>query len=206
MALDASGIAMGSVLSFAGVGGLALGLATKDVVSNLVGGCLVFLTDPFREGDKISFASGPISKVSTIGWYNTVMIGIDDQVRTIPNAQFVSNVISNRTRMTHRELRQSVYLTHASLPKIDSIVEGIRDELGAINGLDRSKPFWVCLKSIGETSVEVEINAHFKGNNSELFNGKRQQALIAISKVVRNMGAEFAVLSYIPPVSTSTRN
>ena len=32
------------------VTGLALGFATKDFVSNLVGGCLVFLNDPFQEG------------------------------------------------------------------------------------------------------------------------------------------------------------
>lgn len=36
--LDATGISMTRVLSFAGIGGLAVGLAAKDLASNLVGG------------------------------------------------------------------------------------------------------------------------------------------------------------------------
>ena len=62
------GITVGSILSFAGVGGLAVGLATKDLVSNLVGGCLIFLTQPFSEGDKVAFKDLPQSKITRIGW------------------------------------------------------------------------------------------------------------------------------------------
>lgn len=77
------GVAIGSLLSFAGVGGLALGLATKDLASNLVGGCLVFVTQPFVEGDVIMSDTLPPSKVAHIGWYQTVVVGdSDEQVRS----------------------------------------------------------------------------------------------------------------------------
>jgi len=73
------GVAVGSLLSFAGVGGLALGLATKDLASNLVGGCLVFVTQPFVEGDVIMSEKLPPSKVAHIGWYQTVVVGDSDE-------------------------------------------------------------------------------------------------------------------------------
>jgi hypothetical protein len=82
------GVALGSALSFAGVGGLAVGLATKDLASNLVGGCLVFVTQPFVEGDTIAFEKLPPSKVAHIGWYQTTVVGDDEQVRGI--AQTIS--------------------------------------------------------------------------------------------------------------------
>lgn len=75
------GVALGSLLSFAGVGGLAVGLATKDLASNLVGGCLVFVTQPFVEGDTIAFEKLPPSKVAHIGWYQTTVVGDDEQAR-----------------------------------------------------------------------------------------------------------------------------
>jgi small-conductance mechanosensitive channel len=43
----ATGVQLNSILSFAGLGGIALGLATKDMLTNLVGGCILFLTNPF---------------------------------------------------------------------------------------------------------------------------------------------------------------
>jgi len=84
-ALDAAGLSAGvaarSLLSFAGLGGLAVGLATKDLAANLVGGCLVFLTQPFAEGDKVSFAKLSAKfKVKSIGWYKTTVVSDDEQV------------------------------------------------------------------------------------------------------------------------------
>ena len=49
-------------------------------MSNLVGGCLVFLTHPFEEGDKISMDKLPASKVLKIGWHDTAVLGDDEEV------------------------------------------------------------------------------------------------------------------------------
>ena len=46
------GLTLGSIFSFAGISGIALGFATKDLVSNWVGGALLVLTQPFVPGDE----------------------------------------------------------------------------------------------------------------------------------------------------------
>ena len=47
------GLTLGSIFSFAGISGIALGFATKDLVSNWVGGALLVLTQPFVPGAEL---------------------------------------------------------------------------------------------------------------------------------------------------------
>ena len=63
-----TGIHLNSILSFAGVGGIAFGLATKDLLTNLVGGCLLFVSNPFVERDKITMTNLDESRVIRVGW------------------------------------------------------------------------------------------------------------------------------------------
>merc|ERR1712185_228448 len=51
------GVGLGSLLSFAGIGGIAFGFAMKDLLENLVGGCLLYVSSPFIPGDKIKITN-----------------------------------------------------------------------------------------------------------------------------------------------------
>lgn len=190
------GVNVGSLLSFAGVGGLAFGFASKDLASNLVGGCLIFATRSFAEGDTISFGSVPQSKVTKMGWYQTTVIGLDEQVRTVPNSMFVSNTISNLSRRSHRTLKVDVRLSYGSLPVAGKVVERLKEVLGEMPGLNKTtRNFRVSLKDLTPTSVDLEVEAHFRGANGNLFRERRTAALLAIADVVKECGAEFAVLN-----------
>jgi len=191
------GVKLTTILSFAGVGGLALGLAVKDMASNLVGGCIVFLTQPFVEGDKIETKDLKASKVKRIGFYQTTVLGDDEKVRTIPNSKFVSNSVSNKSRRTHRCLAQSVYLTYETLPFVEEIIKEFKEELIKIPTCDtRTRSVTVGLKELGETAIEVEVEAHFEGSSTN-FREKRQQALLLLAKKVREKGGDFAILDGI---------
>lgn len=191
----ATGVKLNSILSFAGVGGIAVGLATKDLLTNLVGGCLLFLTNSFAERDKITMTNLDESRVLRIGWYQTVVRGNDEQVQTIPNAKFISNKISNRSRRTHRCVKQSIFLTYDALPIADDLIEEMRVALLKLPTVDaRKREFRVYLKSLTQTALEIEVEVHFKGNDGTAFRGKRQALLLTIADVVARRGAKFAVL------------
>jgi len=190
----ATGVHLNSILSFAGVGGIAVGLATKDLLTNLVGGCILFLTNPFTERDKITMTNLSQSRVLSVGWYQTVVCGDDEEVQTIPNAKFISNKISNRSRRTHRCMKQSIFLTHGCLPDMEALIAELKEELVAMPTIDTARNFRVYVKEITQTAVEVEVELHFAGNDGTEYRNKRMAALLLISKVVARRGAEFAVL------------
>jgi len=207
------GVGLGAVLSFAGVGGIALSLATKDMVSNLVGGAIIFATNPFAEGDKISFTNLETSRVSKIGWYQTVVCGDDEQVQTVPNQKFISNKVSNKTRRTHRCMKQSILLKYDCLSKVDQLIKDLRRDIyargdvadGTVDG--STKNFRIHLAALTETAVEIEFEIHFIGGCGNAFRQARQETLLLIAQAVQDCGASFVVFdTYIPMSRSDDRN
>ena len=191
----ATGVKLNSILSFAGVGGIAVGLATKDLLTNLIGGCLLFLTNPFAERDKITMTNLDQSRVMRVGWYQTVVLGDNEEVQSIPNAKFISNKISNRSRRSHRCMKQSFFLTYEAMPELKEILAEMQEELLKLPSVDaRSREFRLFLKSFTQTAIEIEAEIHFRGNDGTEFRAMRQKALLVIAQVVAKRGCRFAVL------------
>lgn len=68
---DIVGFALRSLLAVGGISGIALGLAAKEVVSNVFGGAVIFLTRPFVIGERIKLCRQerfPV-KYKTLGIY-----------------------------------------------------------------------------------------------------------------------------------------
>lgn len=53
-ALQAVGFDINSLLAIGGIGGIALGLAGREVLENLFNGLLILSTQPFEPGDEAS--------------------------------------------------------------------------------------------------------------------------------------------------------
>lgn len=160
-----------------------------------MGGCLLIVSNPFAERDKISMSNLEESRVLRVGWYQTVVLGNDEQVQTIPNAQFISHKISNRSRRTHRCMKQSVYLTHEALPVADALIAEVRAALLAMPAVDaKTRNFRVHLKALTQTALEIEIEVHFRGNDGTEYRQMRQEALLAVARAVQARGLSFAVL------------
>jgi hypothetical protein len=49
------------------------------------------------------------------------------------------------------------------------------------------------LKRFTSSGVELEVKAHFKGNDGRVFLERQQQALVAVAEVVAKRGAQFQV-------------
>ena len=74
--------------------GIAVGLASQDVLKNLFGGVMLILDRPFQVGDKIQFADH-YGEVQQIGLRSSRIVTPDDSVVTIPNGELIRNPVSN---------------------------------------------------------------------------------------------------------------
>jgi MscS family membrane protein len=76
------------------IGGLAVGLAAQDTLSNLFGGIAIFLDKPFKIGDRIQVdnVDGP---VESIGLRSTRVRNLDGHLVTIPNKTMGNATIVN---------------------------------------------------------------------------------------------------------------
>jgi len=83
--LYAMGINVGPILAGLGLGGFALGMAFKDVLSNLISGVLILIYRPFDTGDFVSVA-GFEGVVKEINLRYTVL-DKDEEIILIPNSK-----------------------------------------------------------------------------------------------------------------------
>lgn len=74
--------------------GIAVGFASQDVLKNIFGGFIIILDRPFQVGDKIE-VKDYYGEVLEIGLRSTRIVTPDDSVVSIPNADIVSNSVSN---------------------------------------------------------------------------------------------------------------
>ena len=93
--LHTSGVDISPLLASGAVGGLAVALAAQDTLSNLFAGFYLGLDRPIREGDFIQLEGGQQGYVTEIGWRNTRVRLLTNNVVVIPNAKLSQSVFTN---------------------------------------------------------------------------------------------------------------
>lgn len=84
-----------SLVAALGVSSLAIGLAAKDTLSNMISGFIIMADRPFRLGDRIE-SDGRTGDVTEIGIRSTKMRTIENNIVIIPNTKLVDNVVVNQ--------------------------------------------------------------------------------------------------------------
>ena len=75
------------------------------------------------------------------------------------NQKFISNKVSNKTRRTHRCMKQSIFLNYDCIGQVDDLISGLRRDLYARGDIadgtkdGSGKNFRIHLKSLTEVHV-----------------------------------------------------
>lgn len=83
-----------SLVTALGVGSLAIGLAAKDTLANMVSGFTLMIDRPFRIGDRIQLGS-QMGDVIDIGLRSTKIKGPDNTFLIIPNSELCNSTLIN---------------------------------------------------------------------------------------------------------------
>jgi MscS family membrane protein len=86
---QAIGLPIMSVLAGLGIGGLAVALALRPTLENLVGGVILYIDRPVRVGDFCSFGD-MTGTVEGIGIRSTKLRALNRTLISVPNAQFAT--------------------------------------------------------------------------------------------------------------------
>jgi len=149
------GLSISGLLAFGGVGGLVVGLAAKDLLSNFFGGLMIYFDRPFKVGEFIKSPDRNIEGiVESIGWRLTVVRTFSKNVLYIPNSAFSNIIVENATRMTNRRINEVIGLRYEDLDKIPEIVNKVRAYLDQNNNIDHSNKPVVYFKSFSASSCD----------------------------------------------------
>jgi small-conductance mechanosensitive channel len=82
------------LLALGGSAAVATGIALKDVVASIIAGVILLFDRPFQVGDRVSF-NDTYGEIVSIGLRSVRLVTLDDNLVTIPNSRFITEVVSS---------------------------------------------------------------------------------------------------------------
>jgi small-conductance mechanosensitive channel len=153
--LDA-GALIGTILGAAGLVGVAIGFAFKNVLENYLAGVLLAIRQPFRVRDLVD-VDGQLGTVLRMTPSETILMDADGNHLRLPNAMVFNGKVVNYTRNPLRRFRVAVGLGNAvDLERAQNL--GVRT-LGRMKGVIEEPPPSAQITALGDSTVTLELFA-----------------------------------------------
>jgi len=105
------GMNVTGLLASLSIGGLAVGLAAQDTLSNLFGAVALFTDKPFRIGDRIQFEKID-GEVEGIGLRSTRIRNLDGHLVVVPNRTMANSSLTNVSKRPNIKTVMNIGLTY----------------------------------------------------------------------------------------------
>lgn len=188
---QALGLPVISILAGFGIGGLAIALAIRPTLENLIGGFILYLDRPIRVGDFCAFGeqSGTVEK---IGVRSTQVRALDRTLITIPNAQFADLQLINWAACDMMQIAEVLGLRYETdMETLRFTLAEIRKMLHAHPRID-SDTTRVRFAGFGAYSLDIDMRIYAQTREWNDFFAIREDVLFRIGEIVESAGASFA--------------
>jgi MscS family membrane protein len=173
-----------------GVGGIAIALASKDSLENLLGSFTIFLDKPFAVGDLVNI-DGITGTIERVGIRSTRIRTLDKSYVTVPNKKLTESNLDNLTLRSQRRARFYVGLTYNTHPdQVRAIVQDIRTLLDEHpqTSMDGVAHFY----EFGESSLSIMVQYFVNSMDWNVYMLVREEINFQIMDIVHRHGCQFA--------------
>ncbi len=142
----------------AGIASLAVALAAKDTVANMISGFLILVDRPFRVNDRIELPDGKIGDVQEIGLRCTKILTFDNTILVVPNSDIsAARVINHGYPSAKVKMRLRMGVAYGSdMAKVKGILVDIATKNPRV--MDEPAPV-AYFMSFGDSALEVMLIA-----------------------------------------------
>ena len=191
--LQTLGFSVSGILAFGGLGGIAVGFAAKDLLSNFFGGLMIFLDRPFGVGDWIRSPDRDIEgTVESLGWRLTTIRTFDKRPLYVPNATFLSIAVENPSRMSHRRIYETIGVRYDDADQIQVVVDRVKKMLEQHPDIDSSQTLMVNFNQFGPSSLDFFIYCFTNTTVWTEYHMVKEDVLLKTYDLITELGAEVA--------------
>jgi len=197
------GWAVAPVVAGLGVGGLAVALAARPTIENVIGGLTLFADKPFRVGD-ICKLGEDIGYVEEIGLRSTRIRTLERSVVSIPNADLATMKIDNLGQRDMRLLRTTLGLRYETTPdQLRWVLAKFREMLLAhpMTAPDNMRTRFI---GYGAYSLDIEVYVYLRCETQDSYLAISEDLLLRIMDIVKESGTSFAFPSQVNYLSRDT--
>ena len=179
------------VLAGLGIGGLAVALAARPTLENIIGGFTLFADRPVKVGDYCRFGEQE-GTVVDIGLRSTRLRLRDDTLVSVPNANFAQMELHNHSQRRQRLYRPIIGLRYETTSEqLRFVLAKLREMLLAHPRVS-SDPMFVRFMGFGAYSLDIEMFASTKASNWLEYRAIREDLNFRIMEIVKEAGTGFA--------------
>nr|WP_172328098.1 mechanosensitive ion channel family protein [Mangrovicoccus sp. HB161399] len=188
---QAIGLPIASVLAGLGIGGLAVALALRPTLENLVGGVMLYVDRPVRVGDFCCFG-GQMGTVEVIGIRSTRIRALDRTLISVPNAQFADMQIINFSKRDRLLIDETLGLRYdTGADAMRTVIDRIRAHLAAEPSVEPAT-LRVRFTGYGESALNVNVRIYIMTVDFDEFLAIRERLFLDIFGIVQDCGTDFA--------------
>ena len=174
-----------------GIGGIAIAMASKESLENLLGSFTIFLDKPFTYGDVVT-VNGYTGTVEKVGFRSTRIRTFDKSIVTVPNKNMVNAELDNLGVRPIRRVKFNIGLTYGTtIDQMKTIVAQLEEMINAhpktTNGDAR-----VRFQEFGGSSLDVLVIYFVDSPNWDLLIDTRQEINFSIIEIIQTNGCDFA--------------
>lgn len=176
--------AAASLLAGAGIIGVGIGFASKDIAANFMAGILLHFMQPFHSGDLVK--SGEfMGYIQTLEMRSTKIRNQQGQIITMPNQNLLGNPLVNFTTSGRRRVDLLWSLTQVEdLDKAEELA------VKAVEGLELRNPdheVELFYEKVGDYTIDFEIRFWTKPEQ-KIYLKARSEAIKAIKRTFEEHG------------------
>ncbi|MAL10100.1 MAG: mechanosensitive ion channel protein MscS [Maricaulis sp.] len=169
-----------------GIGGIAVGLAFKDIFENFMAGIMIMIRKPMSIGDVIE-VDGVQGRVEEITIRDTYLRQLSGELVLLPNSLLFTNAVDIKTDRPKRRYDLVVGVAYdedaaAARDVIQKAVEGLDD-------IDTDKGVEVYAREFGASSIDYTVR-WWAGSAPKEMHKTRSSVVIAIKKALDDAGIE----------------
>ncbi len=189
IALDTLGIDVTALIAGLGIGGIAIALATQNILGDLFASLSIVLDKPFVVGDYI-VVGDQMGTVERIGLKTTRVRSLSGEVVVFSNADLLQSRVRNYKQMFERRIVFGFGVVYRT--PIDRLEEipGILREI--IEAQDHTRIDRVHFKSLGDFSLDFEAVFYMTVPDYAVYMDTQQAINLALMRRFESLGVEFA--------------
>jgi len=173
-----------------GIGGIAIAMASKESLENLLGSFTIFFDKPFVVGDLVT-TGGITGTVEKVGFRSTRIRTFDKSIVTVPNKNMISAELDNLGKRKVRRARFYIGLTY------DTTIEQMKKVVKEIETLINEHPKTdqegrVKFQEFGASSLDIMVLYYVDSTKWDDFIDVKEDINFKIMEIVKNNNCEFA--------------
>ncbi len=181
--LDHFEVNIAGLLTVLGVGSLAIALAAKDSIANMIGGFIIMIDRPFRVGDRLKLENGTVCVVHEIGVRSTKFRTFENTLVIVPNAELIQSTVHNLT-YPKPEIRVRVDVGVGYDEDLEQVKTIMLEEADKHQNVMKDPPPEFRFLNFGDSSLDVSLRCRVAdvGKQFSTACDLREQILISFRK------------------------